>query len=331
MCVTFFTLSQPGYKLILAFNRDEFLDRPTLPAHWHDFNSSPTLTPSPYKPNTLTDLCPREKKESDDGGRVLSGLDRGKAEGGTWLGISKDLKVALLTNIACIRPAPGVQPLSPPPSRGKLLREFLSPSPFTSSQLETQSYISSHFPTAGDYEGFNLLLFSLSAERSIGYLTNRPSPSCIDLTSSLCGGEHGQMRCVGLSNSPLDEKWPKVQQGEKNMEKSLREWEEKGEGEDGLVERMFGVLSPSRPITSDVDLTLSTTIPPIKLGEDLFLNTDPQNTRARWKGTRTATVIIVQDSGETTYVERDIWVIGQDGEPKKGENERRFKFVGEEK
>ena len=147
------------------------------------------------------------------------------------------------TNIARIRPAPGVQPLSPPPSRGKLLREFLSPSPLTSSQLETQSYIASHFPTAGDYEGFNLLLFSLSPERSIGYLTNRPSPSSLDLTSSLCGGEDGQRRCVGLSNSPLDEKWPKVQQGEKNMEKSLREWEEKREGEDRLVERMFRVLS----------------------------------------------------------------------------------------
>lgn len=48
---------------------------------------------------------------------------------------------------------------------------------------------------------------------------------------------------MGLSNSPLDEKWPKVQQGEKNMEKSLREWEEKREGQDRLVERMFGVLS----------------------------------------------------------------------------------------
>ncbi|ADV21400.1 hypothetical protein I305_00567 [Cryptococcus gattii E566] len=331
MCVTFFTLSQPGYKLILAFNRDEFLDRPTLPAHWHNFDSSPNLTPTLHKPNTFTDSCPREKKGNGEAARVLSGLDRGKAEGGTWLGISKDLKVALLTNIVCIRPAPGVQPLSPPPSRGKLLREFLSPSLFTSPQLETQSYISSHFPTAGDYEGFNLLLFSLLPERRIGYLTNRPAPSTLDLTSSLCGGTDGQRKCMGLSNSPLDEKWPKVQQGEKNMEKSLREWEEKREGEDRLVERMFGVLSPSRPVTCEHDLTMSTTIPPVKLGEDLFLNTDPHCTRARWKGTRTATVIIVMDSGETTYVERDIWVIGQDGEPKKGEGERRFKFVGEKR
>lgn len=88
---------------------------------------------------------------------------------------------------------------------------------------------------------------------------------------------------------------------------------------------------PSRPVTCEHDLTMSTTIPPVKLGEDLFVNTDPHCTRARWKGTRTATVIIVMDSGETTYVERDIWVIGQDGEPKKGEGERRFKFVGEKR
>lgn len=81
---------------ILAFNRDEFLDRPTLPAHWHNFDSSPNLTPTLHKPNTFTDSCPNEKKGNDEGARVLSGLDRGKAEGGTWLGINKDLKVALL-------------------------------------------------------------------------------------------------------------------------------------------------------------------------------------------------------------------------------------------
>lgn len=54
---------------ILAANRDEFLDRPTSPAQWHDFDGA----------------APKDQ--------VLSGRDLGTAEKGTWLGITKDLRV----------------------------------------------------------------------------------------------------------------------------------------------------------------------------------------------------------------------------------------------
>lgn len=54
---------------ILAANRDEFLDRPTAPAEWHDFDGAAPAS------------------------QVLSGRDLGTAEKGTWLGITKDLRV----------------------------------------------------------------------------------------------------------------------------------------------------------------------------------------------------------------------------------------------
>ncbi|ODO07557.1 hypothetical protein L198_01136 [Cryptococcus wingfieldii CBS 7118] len=321
MCVTFFTLAQPGFKLILAFNRDEFFDRPTLPADWHNFAPSPTANGS------ATPLTPT----------VLSGLDRGKAEGGTWLGISRNLKVGLLTNIVRYPAEDGIKPLSPPPSRGKLLREFLLPS--SSSQApssgDVQSYISSHLPTAGNYEGFNLLLFSLSPSLpspSVGYLTNRPKPASLNLDhlSRKTGEDRG---CTGLSNGPLEtvDKWPKVESGEGRMGQTLKEWEEKEEGVDALVERMYDVLSPTIPVHSDDDLLHTTTVQPVKLSPQMTIipSSASSSSQGRWKGTRTATVILVHDNGKVVYVERDIWELGENGDPQKGNGERRFEFSGD--
>jgi uncharacterized protein with NRDE domain len=44
MCVTFFAQDITGYSLIIASNRDEFLDRPTLPLSSHAFYSGLDLS-----------------------------------------------------------------------------------------------------------------------------------------------------------------------------------------------------------------------------------------------------------------------------------------------
>jgi uncharacterized protein with NRDE domain len=69
MCVVFFTLDHPDYPLVLCSNRDEYLSRPTEPACFHSFGEEP----------------------------VLSGID--VQAGGTWLGLSRSGKLAVLTNI----------------------------------------------------------------------------------------------------------------------------------------------------------------------------------------------------------------------------------------
>ena len=81
----------PEYPLILAANRDEFLDRPADPARFW-----------PAEPH------------------VLAGRDR-KA-GGTWLGITTTGHFAALTNYRDLR-TPPVQG----PSRGVLVRQALEP------------------------------------------------------------------------------------------------------------------------------------------------------------------------------------------------------------
>lgn len=106
MCVGFWTLEHPAYALyvllkhlvilggelkwrlcrwhtrILCSNRDEFLSRPTTPAHWHSFGPSGT---------------------DDHGeGDVLSGRDL--AAGGTWAGVSRTGRFALLCVIPRVFP-----------------------------------------------------------------------------------------------------------------------------------------------------------------------------------------------------------------------------------
>lgn len=95
MCVGFYTLAHPDYALVLCTNRDEYLDRPTTPAHFHSFSTH-------SQPN------------------ILSGIDI--RAGGTWLGITRSGKIAFLTNIT-----EEYKPYGS--SRGDLVAAFLSSEP----------------------------------------------------------------------------------------------------------------------------------------------------------------------------------------------------------
>ncbi|KAA1101639.1 hypothetical protein PGT21_026724 [Puccinia graminis f. sp. tritici] len=133
MCIAIWsTKNQLGYKLILAFNRDEFLNRPSLPANWHSFEqvnqqyqafsstppASPTSLsslPSLSSSSSLSSMSPTEslsepnnyiasghqvnqQDKLEQKSDILSGID--VVTGATWLGISKTSgKFAFLTNI----------------------------------------------------------------------------------------------------------------------------------------------------------------------------------------------------------------------------------------
>ncbi|WWC68344.1 uncharacterized protein I206_102269 [Kwoniella pini CBS 10737] len=344
MCIAFYTLSQPGYKLILASNRDEFLARPTEPAKWHNFSASPNA-------NGKVD---RDENE----GWVLSGIDAGATNGGTWLGITKDLRIGLLTNNRLTPPIPPFKPSLNPPSRGLLLKEFLSPKPENAPQVH--QYLKSHYKSSNEYEGFNLLLFSLrNPNPEIGYLTNRPEPHLSNLHIPLTINNHDDfsIKCFGISNSPMNKPWPKVENGQKQMEKNLKQWKLNNENEKQLINRMFDILSPNIPIKTENDSKLSIQIPLINLSSHLtnspidnkinkineenptvsidtntntnVLEEDKLKMKSKWYGTRTSTIILIKDNGETIFVERDILILDQNGNPKKGNDERWFNFKGD--
>ena len=91
MCILFIAVNQHrDYPLIIAANRDEFLDRPTLASHFWQDNS-----------------------------QLLAGKDL-KA-GGTWMGMTKSGKLSALTNV---RDPQKIDPDAR--SRGELVKGFLS-------------------------------------------------------------------------------------------------------------------------------------------------------------------------------------------------------------
>jgi uncharacterized protein with NRDE domain len=91
MCLIAFAYNaHPRYRLVLAANRDEFFQRPTLPLHeWQDHEG------------------------------LLAGRDLEQM--GTWLGITRSGRLAAVTNYrnpAAIKSAA--------PSRGALVADFLT-------------------------------------------------------------------------------------------------------------------------------------------------------------------------------------------------------------
>ncbi len=101
MCLLAFAIdSHPRYSLVLAANRDEFLDRGAEPAAFWD--ESPHL---------------------------LAGRDL--QAGGTWLGITTSGRLAAITNYRDPR-----QQVATPPSRGSLVAEYLRDDSMTTIDMQ---------------------------------------------------------------------------------------------------------------------------------------------------------------------------------------------------
>ena len=128
------------------------------------------------------------------------------------------------------------------PSRGKLLKNYLSPSPSSSKRPQVEEYLHTHEENADQYEGFNLLLFDLKDDTRVGYLTNRHQATYTDLSPS-GPSPRTEVDTCGLSNSPMDKPFEKVEKGKGRMAEELTQWAEGRETEDVLIERMMDLLS----------------------------------------------------------------------------------------
>ncbi|MCU0420573.1 MAG: NRDE family protein [Cyclobacteriaceae bacterium] len=158
MCLIFLSLRQnPQYPLVIVANRDEFYARHTAPADfWQD---------SPH---------------------VLAGRDL--EAGGTWMGVAKSGRLALVTNY---RDPNHINPHAP--SRGHLVADFLQ-QPVTPDQ-----YVAAVEKKKSLYNGFNLIVGDANG---LSYLSNYGR-----------GTERLSPGFYGLSNHLLDTPWPKVQRG----------------------------------------------------------------------------------------------------------------------
>jgi uncharacterized protein with NRDE domain len=168
MCLIFISLKQhPQYKLIVAANRDEFYNRKTASADfWQDH------------PDIL-------------GGRDLEA-------GGTWLGVTRQGKISMITNY---RDPKNIDPKAP--SRGYLVSDYLN------SAATPEQYLRDLELRAKQYNGFNLIAGNTE---EFGYLSNYRQG-----IEFLTPGLHG------LSNHLLNSPWPKVETGKQKMNEILKE------------------------------------------------------------------------------------------------------------
>lgn len=146
--------AHPAFRLVVGANRDERYDRPTAPAGFWP-----------------------------DAPEVLAGRDLEAS--GTWLGVTRGLRFAAVTNFR--DPAPARADAR---SRGELTSRFLR------SDVPAADYMAEVHRTAREYNGFNLFVADATG---LYYYSNRDGA-----VRNLGSG------AFGLSNHLLDTPWPKV-------------------------------------------------------------------------------------------------------------------------
>ncbi|THB63776.1 MAG: NRDE family protein [Gammaproteobacteria bacterium] len=150
------------YPLIIAANRDEFYDRSAKQAHfWED--------------------CPN----------ILAGRDN--SAGGTWMGVGKNGRIAMLTNFRAPEDVRDTEK-----SRGELTAAFLS------GNSKAADYLTGLRKSRHEYNGYNIIFGTV---KSLHYYSNKS-----DTYQCLSPGVYG------LCNHFLDTPWWKVQRAKQRFE-----------------------------------------------------------------------------------------------------------------
>lgn len=316
MCITLLSTAHPAYPFILLSNRDEFLNRPTARADWWD--------------------APNE--------HVLGGRDLQRQERGTWLGITKQGRLANLTNFR----DEGVE-VARDKSRGGLVNAYLAVPP--GSRQDDGAFVKHLVDDIGIHNvgGFTLLFGELRPPKDgllpgLAAVSNRTS-SAEGLTR--IGTNFGETH--GLSNSHFgDMTWPKVVRGEQLLKQAIHAAVDRSDTQEHLIESLFDVLSVDtlpRPKPGEDfqkftrQLRNSILIPPVggkavesnpadkvaaadgigtpddgslKVGEGIY-------------GTQKHTVILVSMEGHVTFVERTLYD-AQGQTTLSDQREKRFDF-----
>ncbi|RLM73858.1 hypothetical protein C2845_PM15G18670 [Panicum miliaceum] len=239
----------PAHRLLLLFNRDEYLYRPTQPAQWW--------------------------AAGEDSKEILGGRD--ELGGGTWMGCTRDGKLAFLTNVREPDSIIGAK------TRGQLPVRFLQGN---HSPLEYATEIAKE---ADQYNGFNLILADVNSGTMV-YTSNRPGGDPVIQT--VAPGLHV------LSNGAIDSPWPKVLRLGQSFRKYL---ETNGDSEASLKqmveELMMDTIKPDRSIVPDTGVDPEWEY---KLSS-IFIDT--AKGQARY-GTRSMVALASKLDGEVTFYER---------------------------
>ncbi|ALS77972.1 MULTISPECIES: NRDE family protein [Planococcus] len=226
--------NHPTYKLIIAANRDEFYSRPTAAAHfWED------------EPHILA-------------GRDLTQM-------GTWLGVTKQGRIAALTNF---RDPTNIEAATF--SRGAVVKNFLAAS------TSPKDYLRSINPK--DYAGFNLIVGDVEQLMYYNNIQNKSYEVPL--------GTHG------LSNHFLNTPWPKVSKGKE----SLTSYMARTSTVD--LEEIFAILS-------DAEQAHDALLPTTGVSLDLERMLSPIFIKTPEYGTRSSTIVLITHDNTLTFAERN--------------------------
>jgi uncharacterized protein with NRDE domain len=203
---------------------------------------------------------------------LLAGRDL--QAGGTWLGVTRSGRFAAITNYR--------EPLAPDNhvemSRGHLVRDFLLGQEYPMHHASTVS------ERGSSYSGFNLLL---GTPGELAYVSNRnEGPVTVQ------AGSHG------LSNHLLDTDWPKVHAGREHLESLL-------DSNRIDPEQLLELLTDRSLTPGDIPENIEDDLVPELLTRHYFIISPVY-------GTRSSTVVLVDNNGETVFVERQFDPHGQE-------------------
>jgi uncharacterized protein with NRDE domain len=200
----------------------------------------------------------------DDAPNVLAGLDL--LQGGTWLGITRQGRFAALTNFRSRE-----SNRSDGPSRGGLVSEFLK------GNQTPDDYLAGVMDKGGLYSGFSLIVGDDSEFRYYSNQEHKPR----QLVSGL----------YGVSNHLLDTPWPKLVRGKREFNRLLLAADEPA------PDQLFTILGDSTMADDDELPNTGIGIDNERLLSPLFVN-------AGNYGTRSSTVVLIDKTGNVTFVER---------------------------
>ncbi len=228
--------------LRVAANRDEFHARPAEPARWR--------------------------------GDIFCGIDL--TAGGTWLGIHRNGRFAVVTNYR--EPVTDRQP-------GERSRGLL-PSAFLESSASPEQFARELAGEQHHYGAFNLLL---GTPESLWYLGNRGAPP-----QPVTPGIHG------LSNGLMDDPWPKVQRAKRHLQEVI--------AQGGALEQLLDVVNDRHQPADDelpdtgVGLALERLVAPVFIQSPTY-------------GTRASSAVILDRSNGPAMLEQGWQPDGQTAGP----------------
>ncbi|KAG7828970.1 hypothetical protein KL919_003209 [Ogataea angusta] len=266
MCILLTSSLHPEYPFILLSNRDEYFSRKTELAS--------------FKDESHTQLRP---------------IDLAREEHGTWIGVNKAGKVAVLVNFREPNTGDPVGQIS----RGLIPVMFLEskqPSDTWEKEVGEQTQ---NFQYVG---GFSLLYGELKRSSNsegiepLHIISNRSSKK-----STVLNGR----ATVGLSNSEFEKPWPKVHIGISVLEKTIKSSVTENWSEELLVQNLFTVLSTPTPDSSQWQgLTFSEAFS--MFPESVFIPPVKSDTGSDYYGTRTQTIMLLRKDGYMKFIERNL-------------------------